>query len=235
MPGYDSAFPRKIILTENVDKTTTDILIDVLSAFLNIKELPLNEYGLRVYGCDEFLSDQCKLGSFLFVGKSIASGKDIMLEVGKRLINSNNTETTFTGFDKLIIYFILNFRLVLPQPTLLKSGKLTNDVQKMVGYINCLSKGKGLPIHLVLNYINSDYNIWWLLLDLIKHLRSSMNQTLLQEVEIAIKVIDSKTSVKNYEIEISNLASAIIRQLFVYSRSSYANFSIRTVSLTTNN
>lgn len=76
-------------------------MAEVLSEFLppeivNTGELPLKQYGLRVWGYDEFLDDQATLGSFLFVGNSIEFGQDVKLEVGKRVIKSNNTATTFT-------------------------------------------------------------------------------------------------------------------------------------------
>jgi hypothetical protein len=94
-------FPRKITFTCNIDRKCNDILVEVLSELLpperlSTGELPLNEYGLRVWGYDEFLDGESVLGGFLFVGNSIAFGQDVRLEVGKRLIPTNQTSIPFT-------------------------------------------------------------------------------------------------------------------------------------------
>ncbi|KAI6177250.1 Phosphatidylinositol 3-and 4-kinase [Aphelenchoides bicaudatus] len=58
-----------------------------------------------------------------------------------------------------------------------------------------------------------------------------MNQTLLKEIDLSIEAINSATTNKGHEIAVSNFASAIIRQLYAYSRSSYTNFAVQTNAL----
>lgn len=209
-PHSAPGFPRRIIFTRNIDKKVEDILIEVLSALLppemaTTDELPLNDYVLRVYGHDEFLDRECTLGSFPFVGNSIALGQDVELEVGKRTFSVNQTSVPFTrpGCAASMLLNAQNFEVY---------------VSAMTSYINGIAK-------------QQDYKIWSQVLEFKKLLRSSMNQTLLKEIDVAVEAINSAVPRKEYEIAVSNFASAITRQLFAYSRSSFTNFSVQTVSI----
>jgi hypothetical protein len=50
-------------------------------------------------------------------------------------------------------------------------------------------------------------------------------------MQIFTLAINTATTNKGHEVAINNFGSAIVRQLFAYSRSSYSNFSVQTVSI----
>jgi hypothetical protein len=109
--------------------------------------LPLNEYGLRVFGYDEFLDENTTLGSFLFVGNSIAFGQDVRLEVARHVNNSNQTAIIFTRFIHFIkpaLFILLVFRTEFPKSMLLNAQNFEGYVQTILGYINHLAKEQGL-------------------------------------------------------------------------------------------
>jgi hypothetical protein len=104
-PNFNAENPRKVAFTREISKTCNDILASVLMDFLppefvtqNIDSLPLDQYGLRVYGYDEFLDPNQPLGCHVFIGKVIAFGHDVQLEVGRREMSVNQTSVPYTKF-----------------------------------------------------------------------------------------------------------------------------------------
>uniref|UniRef100_F1KQX4 Phosphatidylinositol-4-phosphate 3-kinase C2 domain-containing subunit alpha n=2 Tax=Ascaris TaxID=6251 RepID=F1KQX4_ASCSU len=80
----------KMVFTCETQSTIEEILVSVLSFFLDPAQvelhngrLPVDEYGLKIFGLDEFLLNSSQLGENPFVGQALAFGKDIRLEVGK--------------------------------------------------------------------------------------------------------------------------------------------------------
>lgn len=74
--------------------TAEEILVDILLRLLspeiisrNGGNIPLNDYALKVYGSDEFLVPTAEIGKHPFVGHYLSQGKDVELEVGKRVIS----------------------------------------------------------------------------------------------------------------------------------------------------
>ncbi|VDM96038.1 unnamed protein product [Thelazia callipaeda] len=85
----------KMTFTCETTSTIQYILANVLNTFLDPSlinllqgHLPIDEYGLKIYGLDEFLLSSSQLGENPFVGQALAFGKDIRLEVGK-IVNNN--------------------------------------------------------------------------------------------------------------------------------------------------
>ncbi|VDK58696.1 unnamed protein product [Anisakis simplex] len=80
----------KMVFTCETKCTIEEILISVLSFFLDPAQvelhngcLPVDEYGLKIFGLDEFLLNSSQLGENPFVGQALMFGKDIRLEVGR--------------------------------------------------------------------------------------------------------------------------------------------------------
>ncbi|KAM3726746.1 Phosphatidylinositol 3-kinase piki-1 [Dirofilaria immitis] len=80
----------RMTFTCETTSTIQYILANVLNTFLDPSQismlrgrLPVDEYGLKIYGLDEFLLSSSQLGENPFVGQALAFGKDIRLEVGK--------------------------------------------------------------------------------------------------------------------------------------------------------
>lgn len=80
---------RKMTFTCGTKSRIEEILANVLNTFLDPAQiemfngLPVDEYGLKIYGLDEFLLNSSQLGENPFVGQALAFGKDIRLEVGR--------------------------------------------------------------------------------------------------------------------------------------------------------
>ncbi|KAL7071656.1 hypothetical protein ACQ4LE_009309, partial [Meloidogyne hapla] len=76
-----------------VKKTSDEILLEVLLRLLsqediqrNEGQIPLNDYALKVFGTDEFLVPDAPIGKNLFVAQFLAGGKDVDLEVGRKIL-----------------------------------------------------------------------------------------------------------------------------------------------------
>ncbi|TMS36679.1 hypothetical protein L596_003781 [Steinernema carpocapsae] len=79
-----------ISFTCSVSSSIAEILDNILMTFLtpaelsaNDGQLPSNEYGLKIFGLDEFLPKSSKLGQCPNLNKALMFGKDFRLEVGK--------------------------------------------------------------------------------------------------------------------------------------------------------
>uniref|UniRef100_A0A8R1XX44 Phosphatidylinositol-4-phosphate 3-kinase n=1 Tax=Onchocerca volvulus TaxID=6282 RepID=A0A8R1XX44_ONCVO len=88
----------RMTFTCETTSTIQYILANVLNTFLDPAQismlqgrLPVDEYGLKIYGLDEFLLSSSQLGENPFVGQALAFGKDIRLEVGK-IANDNRSK-----------------------------------------------------------------------------------------------------------------------------------------------
>uniref|UniRef100_A0A0R3S5X0 phosphatidylinositol 3-kinase n=1 Tax=Elaeophora elaphi TaxID=1147741 RepID=A0A0R3S5X0_9BILA len=88
----------RMTFTCETTSTIQYILANVLNTFLDPSQiimlqdrLPVDEYGLKIYGLDEFLLSSSQLGENPFVGQALAFGKDIRLEVGK-IANGNRSK-----------------------------------------------------------------------------------------------------------------------------------------------
>ncbi|VDO35102.1 unnamed protein product, partial [Onchocerca flexuosa] len=88
----------RMTFTCETTSTIQYILANVLNTFLDPSQismlqgrLPVDEYGLKIYGLDEFLLSSSQLGENPFVGQALAFGKDIRLEVGK-IVNENRSK-----------------------------------------------------------------------------------------------------------------------------------------------
>ncbi|KAK6109822.1 Phosphatidylinositol 3- and 4-kinase family protein [Brugia pahangi] len=94
----------RMTFTCETTSTIQYILANVLNTFLDPSQismlqdrLPVDEYGLKIYGLDEFLLSSSQLGENPFVGQALAFGKDIRLEVGK--IASDNRSKKIYQLD----------------------------------------------------------------------------------------------------------------------------------------
>uniref|UniRef100_A0A1I7VGA5 Phosphatidylinositol-4-phosphate 3-kinase n=1 Tax=Loa loa TaxID=7209 RepID=A0A1I7VGA5_LOALO len=94
----------RMTFTCETTSTIQYILANVLNTFLDPSQinmlkgrLPVDEYGLKIYGLDEFLLSSSQLGENPFVGQALAFGKDIRLEVGK--IANDNQPKRMQHFD----------------------------------------------------------------------------------------------------------------------------------------
>ncbi|KAK0397089.1 hypothetical protein QR680_001978 [Steinernema hermaphroditum] len=107
----DYSWPRSVNSSDDYVSFTcstssliSEILDNVLMTFLSAEELtansgqlPSDQYGLKIYGLDEFLPKTSKVGQCPHLGKAITFGKDYRIEIGKlqTLTSSvNNTRNT---------------------------------------------------------------------------------------------------------------------------------------------
>lgn len=86
----DLGSDQRMTFTCETKSMVGEILANVLNTFLDPAQielfngrLPVDEYGLKIYGLDEFLLNSSLLGENPFVGQALAFGKDIRLEVGR--------------------------------------------------------------------------------------------------------------------------------------------------------
>uniref|UniRef100_A0A1I8A3H4 Phosphatidylinositol 3-kinase n=1 Tax=Steinernema glaseri TaxID=37863 RepID=A0A1I8A3H4_9BILA len=92
----DYSWPRSvdpsddyISFTCNTSTTISEILNNVLMTFLSPEELsangqiPTDQYGLKIFGLDEFVPINCKVGQCPHLAKALTFGKDFRLEIGK--------------------------------------------------------------------------------------------------------------------------------------------------------
>ncbi|VDM47308.1 unnamed protein product [Toxocara canis] len=121
----------KMVFTCETRSTIEEILVSVLSFFLDPAQvemlngrLPVDEYGLKIFGLDEFLLNSSQLGENPFVGQALAFGKDIRLEVGKtttRPYRVNQSAEMWSADD------------VIPS-RLHQSQKFTAEMEPLVAY-----------------------------------------------------------------------------------------------------
>ncbi|KIH69405.1 hypothetical protein ANCDUO_00253 [Ancylostoma duodenale] len=64
-----------------VELLVTQLLTDLLSELELSDGVPVERFGLKIFGLDEFLPKTSALGHNLYVGNCILHGKDVKLEV----------------------------------------------------------------------------------------------------------------------------------------------------------
>ncbi|KAJ1373807.1 hypothetical protein KIN20_036322 [Parelaphostrongylus tenuis] len=67
----------------SVELLITQLLADLLSETELVNGVPVERYGLKIFGLDEFLPKTSVLGHNLYVGNCILHGKDVKLEIGR--------------------------------------------------------------------------------------------------------------------------------------------------------
>ncbi|CAJ0609740.1 unnamed protein product [Cylicocyclus nassatus] len=67
----------------SVELLITQLLADLLSDSELVNGVPVERYGLKIFGLDEFLPKTAALGNNLYVGNCILHGKDVKLEIGR--------------------------------------------------------------------------------------------------------------------------------------------------------
>lgn len=67
----------------SVELLITQLLTDLLSDLELVNGVPVERYGLKIFGLDEFLPKTSVLGHNLYVGNCILHGKDVKLEIGR--------------------------------------------------------------------------------------------------------------------------------------------------------
>jgi hypothetical protein len=103
-----------------------------------------------------------------------------------------------------------------------------NLLKTLLRFINSLTEAQRKKEYISF-LVALEYSSWNQVLELLKLLNSSMNQTTLSEINSAIDSFKAATTPKAREIAVENLASAVVRQLHTYSMSSHAGFSVQTV------
>ncbi|EYC38550.1 hypothetical protein Y032_0710g1729 [Ancylostoma ceylanicum] len=66
-----------------VELLVTQLLTDILSESELSDGVPVERFGLKIFGLDEFLPKTSALGHNLYVGNCILHGKDVKLEIGR--------------------------------------------------------------------------------------------------------------------------------------------------------
>ncbi|XGW32621.1 hypothetical protein V3C99_017290 [Haemonchus contortus] len=67
----------------SIDLLITQLLTDLLDESDLADGVPVEKYGLKIFGLDEFLPKTSALGNNLYVGNCILHGKDVKLEIGR--------------------------------------------------------------------------------------------------------------------------------------------------------
>uniref|UniRef100_A0A914WVA7 PI3K-RBD domain-containing protein n=1 Tax=Plectus sambesii TaxID=2011161 RepID=A0A914WVA7_9BILA len=83
-----------------VSSTVEQILESVLTTFFpNENDLPTVDYGLKVYGLDEYLAPHSVIGHYAFLRQALAFGDDIRLQVGRLPRPSTMRKSTISDLD----------------------------------------------------------------------------------------------------------------------------------------
>uniref|UniRef100_A0A915MYB8 Phosphatidylinositol-4-phosphate 3-kinase n=1 Tax=Meloidogyne javanica TaxID=6303 RepID=A0A915MYB8_MELJA len=193
-----------------VKKTTDEILLEVLIRLLSQEEIqrnegqiPLNDYALKVFGTDEFLVPDAPIGKNLFVAQFLAGGKDVDLEVGRKILPKIKTN------NRLIS------RTISTNQTL-NEELFTNLVQNLTKHLtNCLADPE-------------DKKLRQPVLQSIKLLTNRTNNVQTSELVSAIDLLYSANNLNLLHEAVNFIITSLIHLFRAYCCSSLADFSINT-------
>uniref|UniRef100_A0A1I7WL82 Ubiquitin-like domain-containing protein n=1 Tax=Heterorhabditis bacteriophora TaxID=37862 RepID=A0A1I7WL82_HETBA len=89
----------------SVDMLITQALTDLMSESELTSGVPVEKFGLKVFGLDEFLPKTSALGHNLYVGKCLLHGKDVKLEIGRYEPSSIRSLSPAPSWEKMKTQF----------------------------------------------------------------------------------------------------------------------------------
>uniref|UniRef100_A0A915D232 Uncharacterized protein n=1 Tax=Ditylenchus dipsaci TaxID=166011 RepID=A0A915D232_9BILA len=199
--------PQKLEFACDLRSTSEEILVDVLLRLLpqevidkNGGDIPLAEYALKVYGFDEFLVPSAVIGKHPFVAHFLSQGKDVVLEVGKRVLVPTAEESKYVD-NPSIVSPVVNKELFHTFSNTIKS-----HVEK------CLENPQ-------------DRKLRQGVVQSVKMLTTFMNNVQPPDLVSAIDMLYAGNSLQELSNAVHSIVLAVMRLLKMYCTSTLTDFS----------
>ncbi|VDL76594.1 unnamed protein product [Nippostrongylus brasiliensis] len=102
---WNQGEPSEIALVSDTETSIELLITQLLSDLLDESEMtngvPVEKFGLKIFGLDEFLPKTSALGNNLYVGNCILHGKDVKLEIGRFEPSFIRSSSPYPAWEKM--------------------------------------------------------------------------------------------------------------------------------------